>query len=640
MDKDAIEKSANEVIFQLTSDPLIASILNTLKLNLSADLKYHCAKHTEDVLRETVLFGLGDNLSENDIKILATAAVFHDSGFLFQKEDHEAHGAHFAVTKLNESGKYTHDQISKVRDYILDTKLVHSQHGKVQIPTTPLAGYLLDADLSNLGRSDFFEKSELQRQEWNVDREKFLTDTLEFIRNHEWITPIAHKLRQVNKEKNIVQLSSIVNGFNNTSGNEAKHGLSLDQLQFLARFPLLINNTFDAKKIIQVTFEHAVKIIGAKCATIFLKDHRSDELIFWAIMGEHSHKLEGKRMPISKGIVGWVVENQKAIVVPDTTKDSRFFSVIDSETSFKTTSMLCIPLTVRGSSKLGALQILNKIDGSHFSEEDLLFGEQFANQVALAIDNIQLHEQLINRHKQLQAITRKKNEMLKILAHEFRTPLSIIHSAADIITDGVVNDQNSIAQVRASLEKGVERLSRISQQLKDMAFLGEDMLLDRRSISASALIKDTVKHFIVIAQQRKLNIKCTFDDGNDLILCDPTLISMVLYNLIANAIRFTPDEGEITIATVKSSGMIQISVTDNGIGIAKDQQEAIFDKFYEVGDAMNHSSGDFGFMSGGLGLGLSSVKTILEAHKASIQLESTLNKGSKFTFHLPLCDQI
>jgi signal transduction histidine kinase/predicted metal-dependent HD superfamily phosphohydrolase len=637
MDIAQIKTSAQPFLDKALSDPLIRSVIDTLRAGLSPDLKYHCVGHTEDVVREAVLFAAAAQLPEKEIMLLATAAVFHDSGFLFQREDHESRGAEYAVKTMTESGRYSKVEIDKVRDYILDTKLVHSQRGRIQMATTPLAGYLLDADLSNFGRDDFFEKSELQRLEWNAEREQFLTDTLSFVCGHEWITPIARTLRQEKKEQNIQNLKRIVQSFDQAPAQPHKK-LTIQRLEFLARLPLLFNNTLDVRKVVQVTFEHAVKMVNAEGATIFLKERQSDELIFWAIMGEMSAKLEGKRMPATKGIVGWVVKNQKSIIAPDTSKDSRFYSVIDSETSFITTGLLCVPLTVRGSVKLGALQIINKNDGTRFTEEDLLFTEQLANQMALAIDNIQLHDQLVLRHKQLEAIGKKKSEMLRVLAHELKTPLSIIQSAAEIIASGIINDEASLARIHFSLTRGVDRISKVSQQLNNVAYLGEKMPLEYQNVRISDILKTMASQFASIAQQRHLDLEHIISPKNDTVQCDQTLIEMVLYNLISNAIRFTPDGGKIVIESNVTSGMVMISVRDNGIGIEESQIAAIFDKFYEVGDAMNHSSGDFEFKSGGLGLGLASVQAILEAHNASIQVYSRPGEGSRFTFHLPLID--
>ena len=115
---------------------------------------------------------------------------------------------------------------------------------------------------------------------------------------------------------------------------------------------------------------------------------------------------------------------------------------------------------------------------------------------------------------------------------------------------------------------------------------------------------------------------------------DTTLLLVVLKNLISNSIRFTADGGEIVLRAALQAGLVEISVRDTGIGIEAKELPLIFEKFYEVTDALEHTSGTYEFRSCGLGLGLSSVKTILESHGSEIEVKSEPGKGSEFKFCL------
>jgi signal transduction histidine kinase len=119
-----------------------------------------------------------------------------------------------------------------------------------------------------------------------------------------------------------------------------------------------------------------------------------------------------------------------------------------------------------------------------------------------------------------------------------------------------------------------------------------------------------------------------------LVAGDDVLIGLALSNLLHNAIRFTPDGGRIRVAASESLGVVSLEVSDTGIGIAEHQRGAIFEKFYEVGDMLAHSSGSLSFKSGGIGLGLSTVKSILDAHRASLEVESGKGGGSTFRIRL------
>jgi predicted metal-dependent HD superfamily phosphohydrolase len=183
--------------------PVIREILITLKNELPRDLSYHNQEHTLDVLNEALLFASHDNLPSRDIELLEVAVAFHDSGFLDAKKDNEDIGAKRAVDALKKDGTYTDEEILLVKKAILDTSVVNNR----QVPTTRISPYLLDADMSNLGRADFFEKGRLLQKELGMSSEDdFLKASLEIMNKHEWYSAAAKKLRATGKEANIKAL--------------------------------------------------------------------------------------------------------------------------------------------------------------------------------------------------------------------------------------------------------------------------------------------------------------------------------------------------------------------------------------------------------------------------------------------------
>ena len=202
--------SSEEQLFEgelsrLLALPLVADIFAELKRDLPAALTYHSAAHTMDVLRETVRFAIRDGVAERERELLALAAAFHDAGFLVQSVDNELIGADRASTAMRLAGGYSEQEIEQVRSMILDTKLDVTGEG-VQHPSSPLAGYLLDADLGNLGRDDFWEKSELYRQELGAPAENFFGTAEALLERHSYHTPAARALRNEQKLLNLKAL--------------------------------------------------------------------------------------------------------------------------------------------------------------------------------------------------------------------------------------------------------------------------------------------------------------------------------------------------------------------------------------------------------------------------------------------------
>jgi uncharacterized protein len=206
MDEAVIQRARQEA----ERHPVVQAAVAILARELPAHLKYHTLAHTEDVLREAILFGVMDHLPPRQLELLAVAAACHDLGFITSSGANEPIGATFAREQMTHFGGYSPDEILLVERMILDTALVETPEGPRQIASTELSRYLLDADLSNFGRDDFFERGELQRQELGQERELFRKNTLALIKAHRWLTPAGQALRQATKERNIATLESFV----------------------------------------------------------------------------------------------------------------------------------------------------------------------------------------------------------------------------------------------------------------------------------------------------------------------------------------------------------------------------------------------------------------------------------------------
>jgi hypothetical protein len=151
-----------------------------------------------------------DSLSDRDTELLAIAAAWHDVGFIYTTTANEPLGAQQMRTAITTLGHYSESEIGTIEQMILDTALVADGATLRQHPTIALSRYLLDADLANFGRDDFFEKSELQRKETGEAKASFQLKTLALVQNHSWLTKAAHTLWQQKKEQNLKALMQAV----------------------------------------------------------------------------------------------------------------------------------------------------------------------------------------------------------------------------------------------------------------------------------------------------------------------------------------------------------------------------------------------------------------------------------------------
>jgi predicted metal-dependent HD superfamily phosphohydrolase len=190
--------------------PAVTTALEMLRSQLPSTLLYHAYAHTEDVLSEVVELAITDNLATRDIELLAVAAAWHDIGFIWSNTNNEPLAADATKRYLQGSKDFSAREIELIGQMILDTALITDGTSYKQVASHPLSRYLLDADLANFGRDDFFEKSELQRCELGEDLDSFRKKTLALVCNHRWLTPAATHKWQAKKAANLTLLEKLV----------------------------------------------------------------------------------------------------------------------------------------------------------------------------------------------------------------------------------------------------------------------------------------------------------------------------------------------------------------------------------------------------------------------------------------------
>jgi predicted metal-dependent HD superfamily phosphohydrolase len=192
---DALFKKVETACNKYLDLPIISSILQRLETELPPTLHYHSVHHTKDVLTEGIKFGIIGGLRERELELLAIASAYHDAGYLFRLDDNEVLAAELIETTMKVTGTYSEDEIKIVSDMIIDTKLNDLGCIFVRTISSHIAEYLLDADLSNLGRDDFFDKGELLKKELSLSHDIFYSLTLKLLDKHQWHTEAADGLR-------------------------------------------------------------------------------------------------------------------------------------------------------------------------------------------------------------------------------------------------------------------------------------------------------------------------------------------------------------------------------------------------------------------------------------------------------------
>jgi signal transduction histidine kinase len=268
-----------------------------------------------------------------------------------------------------------------------------------------------------------------------------------------------------------------------------------------------------------------------------------------------------------------------------------------------------------------------------------------------AIDDLRrINEELRRAYHNLERLDRAKADFISVIGHELRTPLTVISGYANMLRSApAVRDDPSLRLFADGITTSIDRLQTIINRILDVSKIDTAVVKVRKvPTSIVVLIKEAEAAFSTALKERNLEFKIDAVDQLPYILADSDLLYKVFYHLIANAIKYTPDGGQITVSgrvdrAETGQDVIEIVVADTGIGIDQEHHELIFDKFYQTGEVMLHSSSATKFKGGGPGLGLAIAKGAIEAHGGEIWVESPGHDevqlpGSRFFVRLPLTE--
>ena len=218
-----------------------------------------------------------------------------------------------------------------------------------------------------------------------------------------------------------------------------------------------------------------------------------------------------------------------------------------------------------------------------------------------------------------------RKQMAADVAHELRTPLANLQSTLEAMIDGIWDPDSERLQ---SCHEEILRISRLVGELEKLERLeAENAVLNFIEFNLSDLIRRIVKNFE--PEFHNKNVSLTFSGDGIIVTADKDKISQVMVNLVSNALKYTPPGGEVSVLLARSDQNAEITIQDNGTGIHEDDLPFIFERFYRADKSRNR-------LTGGLGLGLTISKVIVEAHGGSISVASTAGKGAAFTVLLPI----
>jgi signal transduction histidine kinase len=409
---------------------------------------------------------------------------------------------------------------------------------------------------------------------------------------------------------------------------------SVGELKALGEVGQAVSSTLDLQTVLSTIVGRAVQLSGTDCGIIYEYDEPTQEFHLRASYQMEQELVDAYQatpLRLGQGATGRAAETRLPYQIADLRQEhelaTRGMRPILSRLGYQ--SLLAVPLLL-DQKIMGALTIYRRETGS-FAPEIVNLLRTFATQSVLAIQNARLFREIEDKGRQIEAANRHKSEFLANVSHELRTPLNAIIGFSEVLGEKLFGELN---------EKQAEYTDDILSSGRHLLSLIND-ILDLSKIEAGRMelevttfhLPDAIENALTLIRERAsrhgIRLNQVIDERLGDVTGDERKVKQVLVNLLSNAVKFTPEGGQIKVEASLGDSAAIVSVVDTGIGIAKEDQEAIFEEFRQVGSNYAHKRE-------GTGLGLTLTRKFVELHGGKIWVESEAGKGSKFTFTLPL----
>jgi len=405
---------------------------------------------------------------------------------------------------------------------------------------------------------------------------------------------------------------------------------SVEGMRALSKVGQAVSSTLDLQEVLTTIVTHAVHLANTEGGTIYEFD--PGERVFvpranYGISAEVIEMLRLSRLRVGDGsVVGQAAARRTPVQISDLLDAPDYPLPFVMQAGFR--ALLALPLA-REDRVVGVLVVRRREPGEFPTGiVDLL--QTFASQSVLAIQNARLFREIAEKSQQLEAASRHKSEFLANMSHELRTPLNAIIGFSEVLVDRMFGELN---------EKQEEYLKDIYASGQHLLALIND-ILDLSKIEAGRMelepadfdLPSAIENALILvrerASRRVITLGRTIDEHLGMLRGDERKVKQVLLNLLSNALKFTPEGGRIDVTGCLHDDVAEISVADTGVGIAPEDQEAVFEAFRQVGTADKKVEGT--------GLGLALCRKFIELHGGRIRVTSAVGVGSTFTFTLPV----
>lgn len=412
------------------------------------------------------------------------------------------------------------------------------------------------------------------------------------------------------------------------------------ELLLLNRISQLFSSSLEFDRVAETILDEVQQLLDVYSISIWLTIPETGELVCRQAKGPGSEGIINWRLQPGQGITGWVAQQDESLIIHDTWNDKRHFKNVDKKTGTPIRSMLSIPLRIKGE----VIGVLNLVDlrVGHFCEDDLLLLEPIASVAANAVENARLYttaQQEITERKRAEEALRQANQELKhvndskdkffsIISHDLRGSFNTLLGFAQLLSQNL--ERYTPQKLKEHIEKlrsSAERLYALLENLLTWSRIQRGVMeYEPHKLDLYDIAEDNVALFLSKAQQKNVTLTSTIKEYT-YAYADPNMVDTVMRNLVSNALKFTDHGGSVTISVREHRGMLELSVSDTGLGISREGQARLFRI-----DAQYTNVGTEG--EKGTGLGLILCQELITRNGGRIWVESESDIGTTFRFTL------
>ena len=638
MDPDGTIRSVNQATLDLlgyTEEELVGQHFNEMILANNPD-----RLSTTLLVRAQVTRNVNQYFSAKDGRLipvsLSSSVMYHDLGYALgvvavAQDETER-------TQIEEKLQYHADLLENVSDAIISTTMdltITSWNAAAEDVYGWRADEVIGRNLMQVihtsfedpTQEDMIKKQYIERGHWQsevIQRRKdgkqlHILSSISLLRNNDGM-PVG----TVTVNHDITQRKQ--------AENELKK--RVDQLAALRQVDLEISSTLDLVQVIEVALNAAVNLAGAEDGFVLLFSEEVGRILrtsgdYRDIDFEHSSQLPG--------IAGRTMDEQQPQLIEDVRQHADCDDLLP-----EACAAMAFPLRFHEHA-VGVIHLETRRCG-HFTPENFDFMKLLASRIATAIDNARLYQvsqhqltELQQLYTQVSSLEQLKTDMIRIASHDLRNPVGIINGYLELMRLDVADRLDETErEYLAGIDEAVKRMHSIVTDilsLERIQQVAHKPFSDR--VDMAELAERVVHGHTLEAEKKNLELHLELRPGQQPfnVSGDRAQLVEAVANLLTNAIKYTPEGGDITVQVAQQGGRVALVVQDTGYGIPESQQERLFQPFYRV-QTRETSAID------GLGLGLHLVKNIVERHKGRMLFESTYGEGSSFGFELPLIPEI